>query len=92
MIVKTLRDVTVSENQPSVLICELNKPDVQVQWTKGDQVIKTTDSVKITSAGVFHTLTIEKTTLLDEDEYVLTAGDVSCKAEILVDGRLTQLY
>lgn len=92
MIVKTLRDVTVSENQPSVLICELNKPDVQVQWTKGDQVIKTTDSVKITSAGVFHTLTIEKTTLSDEDEYVLTAGDVSCKAEILVDGRLTQLY
>ena len=85
-IVRPLQEVTVSENQPSVLICELNKPDVNVTWTKAGEVVKTDKHVKITSAGVLHTLSIEKTTLQDEAEYTLSVGQLSTRAEILVDG------
>lgn len=85
-IVKPLQEVTVTENEPSVLICELNKPDIQVQWTKEGETIVPTENVKVTCAGMIHTLTIEKTTLDDEAEYALAVGELTTKAEILVDG------
>lgn len=86
VIVKPLQEVTVIENQPSVLTCELSKPDVEVQWTREGEPITTADNVKLTCAGVVHSLIIEKTTLDDEAVYALTVGELSTEAEILVDG------
>ena len=85
-IVRPLQDVTVIENQPSVLICELNRPEVNVTWTKAGQAVEHMDKVTITAAGVLHTLSIEKTTLQDEAEYCFKAAELTTKAEILVDG------
>lgn len=84
--------MTVTESQPSVLICELNKPDVQVQWTRDGEVLTPTDRVKVTSAGTVHTLTIEDTKLDDEAEYALSVGELSTTAEILVDGKYCRAY
>lgn len=90
-IVKPLQEVTVTENQPSVLTCELNKPDVTVQWTREGVIVTPTENVKLTCEGVIHSLTIEKTTLDDEAVYALSVGELSTKAEILVDGKLCHI-
>lgn len=89
-IVRPLREVTVAENQPSVLICELNKPDVTVQWTKAGEALRPDSNVKLSSVGVLHTLTIERTTPQDEAEYTLSVNELTTKTEILVDGEFTQ--
>lgn len=86
-----LQDATVMENQSSVMICELSKPGIDVQWTRAGEPVKPSENVKITAAGVLHTLSIEKTTLEDEAEYSLSVGELTTRAELLVDGESSRV-
>lgn len=90
-IVKPLQEVVVMENQPSVLVCELNKPDVQVQWTKNGLPVVPNDNLSVSNVGGIHTLTIQATKLEDEAEYALSVGDLKTQADLLVEGKHTEL-
>jgi len=74
------------ENQPSVLVCEFSKPDVSVTWLKDGQPITVSENLTVACAGTLHTLSINSTTLDDEAEYTAKVGQLSTKAELLVDG------
>lgn len=81
-----MKDQTVTEKQTAVFECELNKPNVKVQWKKNKKPLKSSKRIQMSCDKCIQKLTIMETTLDDEDEYTCqlpTEKEVVAKLKVI---------
>ena len=85
---KPLEDKEVIEKETMTLTCELNKPNMPVQWFKDGKEVKP-DKKRITVSmdQYLHQLVIADVTVEDAAKYTCKYGDVSTECTIKVEGR-----
>ncbi|GFO38541.1 titin, partial [Plakobranchus ocellatus] len=81
---KPLKDIEVTENQPLILTCEVNKPDLEAKWTKEGKVIDSSDRVQVSRDGFVHTLKIDKSRMDDASIYRVSVKDKKTAAKVSV--------
>ena len=87
-ILKPLRNTTVTEGDKLILEVELSKPDYPVTWKRDGITFKPSDTSRLTVDGCIHRLEIDAVELEDEANYSLHAGEKSCKALVLIEGKV----
>lgn len=90
-LVKRLQDQDGLENTPVTFECELNKPNVPVEWLFNDQPIEkclSADSYIISQMDNKYTLVLPKCQLQNQGMFTLAipGTTVKCKALLNVDG------
>ena len=81
-----MKDQKVTEMQTAVFECELNKPNVNVQWKKNKKLLKSSKRIQMSCVKCVQKLTITETTLDDEDEYTCqlpSEKEVSAKLKVI---------
>ena len=68
--------------------CELSESGLQVDWLKGDRVLRRSDKYTMTSIGGVHTLTINDCDGKDAGEYSATCKSKVTSAKLSVEGML----
>ena len=82
-----LESITVTENEPVVLECELSKPTKNIQWLKDNKTaLEHGKKYDIKSTDVKHSLRIRKCIAEDAGKYTIVAGGVKSTAELKVNG------
>ena len=74
------------EGESVTLTCEVNIPDLPARWFKDKVEIFPTEDCQLKVEGTVHSLTIPKTTLEDEAEYMIWIGGKKSSALLLVEG------
>lgn len=92
-ILKRLQDQDGLENTPVTFECELNKPNLPVQWLFNDQPIEAclnADSYIISQIDNKYTLTLPKCLVPNQGIYAIAVPGtpIKCKALLNVDGTL----
>lgn len=85
---KPLKDTEVIEKEEVTLSCEINKIGKKPVWSLNGDALTPGDRVKVTSKGLIHKLTIEKSKLHDEGKYTVAFGDATSSANLTVKGNL----
>ena len=91
-IVKPLKDIRCMEKETVTFECELNKPDVPVEWLFKGKPIKPSDGFEVACDGTKHTLTIPKTMLDQVGEFTIKAEKAKSAAKLIVDGKYPDGY
>jgi len=90
--VRKLSDVEVDQLPGvAVLECELNKPDVPVQWFRDNKPLAPSNKYKMLDDGPVHKLTITDVDGEDEGVYSVVASGKKSEATVFVEGR-SSLY
>uniref|UniRef100_G1KFT9 Obscurin, cytoskeletal calmodulin and titin-interacting RhoGEF n=1 Tax=Anolis carolinensis TaxID=28377 RepID=G1KFT9_ANOCA len=66
------------------LSCELNKPDLPVQWMKGSEVLQASDKYELKQRGSVAELVIRDAKAADAGEYTCAVGEVKTSARVEV--------
>uniref|UniRef100_A0A670YQ26 Ig-like domain-containing protein n=1 Tax=Pseudonaja textilis TaxID=8673 RepID=A0A670YQ26_PSETE len=82
-----LQNKEAQEGNKVRLTCELNKPDVPVQWMKGNVVLEAGDKYEFKQRGPVAELVIRDAKLSDAGEYICKSGDLKTSARVEVTGR-----
>lgn len=69
--------------------CELTKENVPVKWLKNGVEIKMSDKIEFVTDGFKQKLILRDVTLDDIAEYTCVCGDVSTKATLNVEGKMS---
>lgn len=83
-----LKDLTVPENDTTVLECRLNKPAVRVKWLQDGKEILLDDRTKMISDGNTLKLIREKTKMADKGQYTVAIDDLKTSANLTVTGKV----
>uniref|UniRef100_A0A8C6TYE0 Obscurin like cytoskeletal adaptor 1a n=1 Tax=Neogobius melanostomus TaxID=47308 RepID=A0A8C6TYE0_9GOBI len=87
-IVKPLRDRTALEKHRVILECTVSSPRCDASWYKGREELASSERLEIAADGCTHKLTIHEVALEDEGTYSIEVGEHTCKAKLMVEGRL----
>lgn len=87
-ILKPLHDVTTKEGESFIMECELSKPDIPARWFKDGQEIIPSDHYRLSVDGNVHRLQVATAMLEDEADYSIEVKDKTCKAMVLVEGKI----
>ncbi|XP_023933258.1 titin isoform X1 [Lingula anatina] len=83
---KELEDTTVTEIPGSAEFeCELNQPDVPIQWLQGDKPLRPSDKHKMVSEGPVHKLLVKEVDDEDDGDYSVVAKDKKSTAKLSVE-------
>lgn len=82
-----MRNTTVQEGEKIILEVELSKPNYPVTWKKDGETFTPGANSRLIVDGCIHRLEIDEASIDDEANYSLFAGDKTCKALILVEGK-----
>ncbi|XP_062979003.1 obscurin [Elgaria multicarinata webbii] len=66
------------------LTCELNKPDLPVQWMKGSEVLQAGDKYEFKQRGAVAELVILDAKVTDAGKYTCSAGELKTSAQVEV--------
>ena len=81
-------DVTAPEHTTAEFTVELNDEDFDVTWLiKGVEVTPDNDKYTVVKNGNVHTLLIADVTEADQGDVSVTTGDISCNAQLTVEGK-----
>ncbi|XP_075703653.1 obscurin [Rhinoderma darwinii] len=80
-----LRNLQVSEGDAVTLHCELNKPDLSVEWRRGDVTMTPGNRTIMKQEGQANELLIRDVTVRDSGEYSCRCGDVTTSAVLSVN-------
>lgn len=83
-----LEDKTVDESETVQFTCEVNKPDVEVDWLLNKDVLEPSERYDIVHDGVTHTLTIADATPDDTGTYTARVGPNETSAALTVKGKI----
>ncbi|KAG8138687.1 hypothetical protein E2320_001556 [Naja naja] len=79
LVVQELQNKEAQEGNKVRLTCELNKPDVPVQWMKGNIVLEAGDKYEFKQRGPVAELVIR-----ESREYICKSGDLKTSAQVEV--------
>jgi hypothetical protein len=82
--VKNLADKYFYAGEPVVLVCQLNKDECQVIWSKDEEIVTNTETVKIISDKSSHFLIIPEAVTETSGTYSCTYKDLSTSASVIV--------
>lgn len=82
-----LKNEEVEEGREAVLRCELTKPNVPVEWRRGDTVLRSSDKYEIRQEGTHVELIIYDVEAEDAGDYTCDSGDQQTTASLQVKGR-----
>ncbi|MEE6467486.1 hypothetical protein FKM82_007266 [Ascaphus truei] len=80
-----LRNMEVTEDDTVTLHCELSKPNVAVEWKKGNELLKHSDKHTFRQDGSVADLVIHNLDLKDAGEYSCTCGDKKTTSLVTVN-------
>jgi len=66
--------------------CEVSKPDLEVEWFKGDKPITRSEKYDIRSMNGQHSLSVDFCQLDDVDSYTIKLDDNSSTAKLTIKG------
>lgn len=81
-----LRNQQVEEESSVTLSCELSKPGLEVEWRRGQELLKNNFKYQIKSRSGVMELTIKNTQLADSGLYSCSYRDVKTSANVNVTG------
>ncbi|KAF2987667.1 hypothetical protein EK904_013941 [Melospiza melodia maxima] len=83
-IVKPLEDVEVNEYESASFICEISHDEVETQWYKNDNKLKTSDNIKMRQDGKTYSLTYARVQVEDAAEIKFVAEKAESRAHLTV--------
>ncbi|XP_059694276.1 obscurin isoform X5 [Haemorhous mexicanus] len=83
-IVKPLEDVEVNEYESASFICEISHDEVETQWYKNDNKLKTSDNIKMRQDGKTYSLTYARVQVEDAAEIKFVAEKAESRAQLTV--------
>lgn len=81
-----LKNQQVEEENSVTLSCELSKPGLEVEWRRGQELLKNNFKYQIKSRSGVMELTIKNTQLADSGLYSCSYRDVKTSANVNVTG------
>lgn len=81
-----MRNQQVEEESSVMLSCELSKPGLEVEWRRGQELLKNNFKYQIKSRSGVMELTIKNTQLADSGLYSCSYRDVKTSANLNVTG------
>ncbi|XP_046554801.1 titin-like [Haliotis rubra] len=84
-IIVPLKEIECVEGENITLLCEINRPDMEVVWMKDKVEISSTEDRQIKMDGTKHTLTFPKVALEDEAEYTIKIRNKKSAAILFVE-------
>ena len=81
-----LKDTAIKESETVTLECQLSKPDQKITWYRNGKEIIPSGHITISSDGLTHSLSINKSLLEDSAEYSAKCGDQATSARLTVEG------
>nr|XP_060639352.1 obscurin-like [Anolis sagrei ordinatus] len=84
LIQQELQNREAQEGSKVRLSCELNKPDLPVQWMKGSNVLQAGDKYELKQRGTVVELVIRDVKAADAGEYTCAIGEVKTSAHVEV--------
>ncbi|XP_060590932.1 titin-like [Ruditapes philippinarum] len=82
--VEHLADKLFYAGESVVLVCQLNKDECQVIWSKDEEIVTNTETVKIISDKSRHFLIIPEAVTENSGKYTCTYKDLSTSASVIV--------
>ncbi|XP_021393666.2 obscurin isoform X15 [Lonchura striata] len=83
-IVKPLEDVEVNEYESASFICEISHDEVETQWYKNDNKLKTSDNIKMRQDGKTYSLMYTRVQVEDAAEIKFVAEKAESRAQLTV--------
>ncbi|XP_064495791.1 obscurin [Pseudopipra pipra] len=83
-IVKPLEDVEVNEYESASFVCEISHDEVETQWYKNDNKLKTSDNIKMRQDGKTYSLTYARVQVEDAAEIKFVAEKAESHAQLTV--------
>ncbi|XP_017602265.1 PREDICTED: obscurin isoform X2 [Corvus brachyrhynchos] len=83
-IVKPLEDVEVNEYESASFFCEISHDEVETQWYKNDNKLKTSDNIKMRQDGKTYSLTYTRVCVEDAAEIKFVAEKAESRAHLTV--------
>ncbi|XP_068862358.1 obscurin isoform X21 [Aphelocoma coerulescens] len=83
-IVKPLEDVEVNEYESASFVCEISHDEVETQWYKNDNKLKTSDNIKMRQDGKTYSLTYMRVCVEDAAEIKFVAEKAESRAHLTV--------
>ncbi|XP_074757193.1 obscurin isoform X8 [Athene noctua] len=83
-IIKPLEDVEVNEYESASFVCEISHDEVQTQWYKNDNKLKTTDNIRMRQDGKTYSLTYTRVQVEDAAEIKFVAEKAESRAHLTV--------
>ncbi|XP_069815234.1 obscurin isoform X2 [Dendropsophus ebraccatus] len=80
-----LTDLQASEGDTVTLHCELNKPELTVEWRRDDVTVTSEDRTTVRQEGRAHNLIIREVTVKDSGKFSCQCGDVTTSALLSVN-------
>ncbi|XP_042333180.1 obscurin isoform X8 [Sceloporus undulatus] len=77
-----LQNREAKEGSKVRLSCELNKPDLPVQWMKGNEVLQASDKYEFKQRGTVAELVIRDAKMTDAGEYTCSIGELKTSAHV----------
>ncbi|KAM9719652.1 obscurin isoform 27-T28 [Menidia menidia] len=84
---ENLKSQEAEEGANIILICELSKPGVPVEWKKGSQVLKSGEKYQMKQKASVNELLINKAVPEDSGEYSCVCGDQKTTASIKIKAK-----
>ncbi|XP_053118296.1 obscurin isoform X21 [Hemicordylus capensis] len=81
---RQLQSSETKEGNKVRLTCELSKPDLPVQWTKGNEVLQAGDKYELKQRGTVAELVIRDAKATDAGEYSCSIGELKTSARVEV--------
>lgn len=89
-IVKPLRDRTALEKHRVILECTVSSAHCCATWYKDGKEVVPSDRVEILVDGCSLKLVIQEVAVKDEGTYSVEVGEHTCKAKLMVEGKLVE--
>lgn len=93
--VEHLRNLDATERDNVVFECRLSRPNAEVEWMIGNELLQETDRVIFLSDDVFRRLLVDDVRMDEAGEYTnhIVGQDTRCSANLTVTGKIafTQL-
>ncbi|XP_029987477.1 LOW QUALITY PROTEIN: obscurin [Sphaeramia orbicularis] len=82
--IQELKNIQVQEGNGVTLCCELSKPDMSVQWKKGDCVLSSGDKYQMKQNGCVLELLMKKSQPEDSGVYSCVCDDIKTTATVII--------
>lgn len=88
MVIRDLENLQAEEGGDVVLLCQLSKPGLPVEWKKGTVVLSCGEKYQMKETGLSYELQIFDLKPCDSGCYSCSSGDTISSASLVVNGRM----
>lgn len=91
-IAEPIKDVKAKEKSSAILTCKFSAAPKEVNWFKGQALLKASDKYSMKQDATKDQITIQKLTEEDSGEYRCQSGPAETKGTLTVEGTVCSFY